>query len=56
MTDKPDQPDQPIESPITVLAAGAAQLHELFQAYLGAGFTEDQALRILIGILRSPTP
>lgn len=36
------------EDPITLLAEGAAQLHELFLAYIGAGFTEHQAL-FLIG-------
>lgn len=36
------------EDPITQLAEGAAQLHELFLAYVTAGFTEQQAL-FLIG-------
>ncbi|MFB7461293.1 hypothetical protein [Streptomyces sp. NPDC056188] len=42
-------PDSP-QDPITDLAAGAAQLHELFSAYTGAGFTQDQALRLIISI------
>lgn len=36
------------EDPITQLAEGAAQLHELFVSYMNAGFTESQAL-FLIG-------
>lgn len=43
-------PDSP-QDPITDLAAGAAQLHELYVSYLNAGFTEHQALRLIIGIL-----
>lgn len=41
------------QDPITDLAAGAAQLHELFTAYIQAGFTENQALRLLVGVLTS---
>ncbi|MEV7013287.1 hypothetical protein [Streptosporangium sp. NPDC051022] len=36
------------EDPITQLAQGAVQLHEVFVAYVEAGFTEQQAL-FLIG-------
>ena len=39
--------------PISGLAAGAAATHELFLAYVGAGFTRQEALTILIGIIRS---
>ncbi|MEV8637779.1 hypothetical protein AB0395_39645 [Streptosporangium sp. NPDC051023] len=35
------------EDPITQLAQGAAQLHELFMAYVNAGFTESQALYLI---------
>lgn len=38
-------------SPITVLAQGAAATHELFRAYVDAGFTEDQALALIIGTI-----
>lgn len=31
-------------NPLTALSEAAAQLHELFQAYAQAGFTEKQAL------------
>jgi hypothetical protein len=33
--------------PMSELAAGAAQMHELFTAYIAAGFTESQALYLL---------
>ncbi|MFI6510119.1 hypothetical protein ACIBCT_21145 [Streptosporangium sp. NPDC050855] len=41
------------EDPITLLAEGAAQLHELFLAYLNAGFTEPQALFLLGQMLQA---
>lgn len=44
-------PDSAPESPLTELAAAAAQLHELFVSYVNAGFTENQALRIVIGVI-----
>jgi hypothetical protein len=47
------------EDPITELATAAVSLHELFSAYVGAGFNENQAL-YLVGQLvaaagRGPT-
>jgi hypothetical protein len=39
------------EDPITLLAEGAAQLHELFTAYVNAGFARPEALQIVIGII-----
>ena len=39
------------EDPITQLAAAAAQLHELYNSYLEAGFTEHQAFDIVKTIL-----
>ncbi len=35
------------EDPITQLAEGAASAHELFLAYVNAGFTENQALYLV---------
>lgn len=35
------------EDPITQLAEGAASAHELFTAYVEAGFTENQALYLV---------
>jgi hypothetical protein len=33
--------------PITILGEAAAQLHELYCSYIGAGFTEQQALYLV---------
>jgi hypothetical protein len=41
--------EQP-QSPMTVLAQGATAMHEMFRAYVEAGFTEQQALQIVIQI------
>jgi hypothetical protein len=35
------------QDPITELGALAASLHELFQEYVNAGFTEQQALYLI---------
>jgi hypothetical protein len=37
--------------PITELAAGAAQLHEVYLAYLEAGFTDTQAFELVKALL-----
>lgn len=37
--------------PMTALAAGAAQQHELFMAWVGAGFTRAEALQLLLGVI-----
>lgn len=37
--------------PITSLAEGAAQLHEVYLAYLHAGFNEQQALALTKAVL-----
>jgi hypothetical protein len=38
----------PIDAPdMTVLAEGAAQTHELFTAYVEAGFTRREALELV---------
>jgi hypothetical protein len=37
--------------PMTQLAAGAAQQHEMFMAYVEAGFTRPEALKIMIAII-----
>lgn len=36
--------------PITELAELAAQLHEMFMAFQAAGFTENQALEVVIAL------
>lgn len=47
--DKPELVD-----PLTELAAGAAQLHELFLSFVAAGFSEVQALQLVIAVLQKP--
>jgi len=39
--------------PITELAAGAAQLHEMYLAYLAAGFNEHQSFELVKTLLTS---
>jgi hypothetical protein len=41
------------QDPMTDLAASATQLHELYQAYVDAGFNEQQAMRLVCEILRN---
>jgi len=43
------------EDPITALTEMAASLHEMFKAYVEAGFTEEQAL-YLVGRIVAPRP
>ena len=48
-----------VPEPLTELAEGAAQMHEMFLAYVQVGFTEQQALYLvgcaLKAILAPPT-
>ncbi|MFI7890861.1 hypothetical protein ACIFUY_06310 [Streptomyces sp. CACIS-1.16CA] len=37
--------------PMTELAAAAVQLHEMHQAYVAAGFTEQQALELVKAVI-----
>jgi hypothetical protein len=37
--------------PVTELAAGAAQLHEAYESFVAAGFTEAQAMRMVCAML-----
>lgn len=37
--------NEPVD-PITAFAAMAVQLHEMYEAFVGAGFTEEQALEL----------
>lgn len=39
------------ESPITDLAQGAAQLHEMYLAYMDAGFPENRAFELACLVL-----
>jgi hypothetical protein len=47
--------DGPID-PISDLAAGAAQIHELFMAYVNADFTRAEALQIIIAMVTKQRP
>ncbi|MET9122968.1 hypothetical protein [Streptomyces sp. NPDC004528] len=40
-----------ISDPITELAAAAVQQHELYQAWIDAGFTRAEALELLKAVL-----
>lgn len=42
-------PDQP---PDFSMAEGAVAMHEMFTSYVDAGFTESQALRLIIGQMK----
>lgn len=42
--------DMPAD-PLTDLAAGAAQLHEAYESFIAAGFTERQAMQMVCAIL-----
>ncbi len=37
--------------PFTPMQAAAGQLHELFLTLINGGFTEDQAVKIVVGVL-----
>lgn len=45
--------DEMPQDPMTELAAGANQLHEIYKSYVDAGFTEAQALRLVCEVLRA---
>ena len=46
MSDEPMPP-----SPMSALAATAAQTHEMYRSYVDAGFTEVQAMQIICAML-----
>lgn len=39
------------EDPLTQLQTGVAQQHEMFMAYVHAGFTRPEALKIIISFI-----
>jgi len=39
------------QDPMTMLATGAAAQHEIFMAYVAAGFTRPEALSIIIAMI-----
>lgn len=40
-------------SPVSPVAAGAVQVHELFMAYVNAGFTRAEALQLTMSIMHA---
>ncbi len=46
-----DEGEDAAPEPLTVLAAQAAVHHEIFTAYITAGFTRGEALHILTSII-----
>lgn len=48
--------EQGPEDPISALAEGVAQQHEMFMAYVDAGFTRPEALKIIIAMLTAHSP
>ncbi len=51
MYEPEDNPTPESESPISMLDAAAISTHELFRSYVSAGFTEQQALQLIVGML-----
>jgi hypothetical protein len=51
MTEPTNPPPDPPQDPLTVMAEGAAQTHEIFLSYLAAGFTAEQALYLVGQVL-----
>jgi hypothetical protein len=45
--------DEMPDSPMTALAEGAAQLHEMYIAYMDAGFSEERAFDLTTTFLMS---
>jgi hypothetical protein len=46
-----DDDDDAPEDPLTLLQAGAMQQHEMYLAWVTAGFTEAQALKLLKAVV-----
>jgi hypothetical protein len=51
VTEEPGVSLEQPASPMTELAVNAAQLHELYLAYVAAGFSPDQAMQLLCTML-----
>lgn len=48
--------NKPENDPISLLMEAAIQLHELYLSFVGAGFTESQALTLVAQTLRPQAP
>lgn len=42
-----------MKEPLTPLQESAANAHEVYETYVGAGFSEDQAMQIVTSIVRA---
>lgn len=40
------------QEPLTALAEAATQLHELYGAYVHAGFSEAQAMQLVVALVQ----
>jgi hypothetical protein len=47
--------DKDTEHGLSPLLDAAVQAHELFLSFIEAGFTEEQAIKLVIGLLKSGT-
>jgi hypothetical protein len=46
----------PLGINLTPMAEGAAATHELFMAYVQAGFTREEALQLVISMITASAP
>ena len=53
MADESEQPG--FQEPFSQLMASAVTFHELFRSFVDAGFTEDQALTLLVTVMQTST-
>lgn len=51
-----DDAQMPQGSAITALIQAAVSLHEMYTSYVHAGFTEEQALRLVTAVLTASMP
>ena len=47
----PDEPDE--TATVTSMLEGAIAFHEMYNSYVAAGFTEAQAMQLLVAILHA---
>ena len=46
----------PDDNPFTALMESAIQLHEWYRSMRDAGFTESEAVAIIVGVMRPASP
>lgn len=47
-----NEPNKNLFEPLTALVEAANSLHELYISYLAAGFTTDEALKLLASMIK----